>query len=284
MRRFLFLFVCLAVADCAPATPGPIEPASNSNASGSGITDDGKALPDAAQMERLAKENPIAFMENCLRRYKRDVKCYTLTFHKQERIGGIETGKLQDKEIIDVCFREKPYSVYFCWQEGARKAERALYVEGENDGKMLARPYGQLARLLVGDIVERDMDSDDSRQSGRYTLKEFGLYIGAQRTLDSWKTADEKKALHVDYLGEVKLKECNDRLCWKLKRTKYQKPEADGITELTIYIDKENWLQIGSVLKGEEGKLIAEYYFRDIKLNPDLKPEQFSRAALVPKQ
>ena len=56
--------------------------------------------------------------------------------------------------------------------------------------------------------------------------------------------------------------------------------EEDGITELTTYIDKETWLQVGSVLKGEENKLVASYYFRDIKLNPDYKADQFTKAAV----
>jgi len=234
--------------------------------------------PSTDQMEQLAREDPIAFLENTLRRYKREVKSYSVTFHKQERIDG----KLQKKELIEACFREEPHSVYFRWTEGARKAERALYVAGENNGKMLARPEGALARKLVGDIVERDVDGADARQSSRYPLSEFGLKTVALRTLASWKAAKEKDALHIEFLGEVKVAEAGDRLCYKFRRTRYQKPEEDGITELTAYIDKETWLQVGTVLKGKDGELIAEYYFRDIKLNPEFKEKQFTREALKP--
>jgi hypothetical protein len=236
------------------------------------------ALPDAAEMERLARDNPIAFLENCIRRYKRDVKGYSLVMHKRERIDG----KLQRKELIEVFFKEEPFSVYFRWLEGARKAERALYVEGENKGKMLARPNGALQRTVVGDIVERDVDGSDARQSGRYTLAEFGLKKGALRTLATWKAAKENGALHVEYLGEVKIPEAGNRVCYQLRRAPYQKPEEDGITELTMYIDKETWLMVGTVLKGKNGDLIGEYYFRDIQLNPEFKEDQFTREALKP--
>jgi outer membrane lipoprotein-sorting protein len=47
-----------------------------------------------------------------------------------------------------------------------------------------------------------------------------------------------------------------------------------------MYVDKETWLQVGSVLKGEEGQLIGEYFFRDVKLNPRFKPGTFTRDAL----
>jgi len=262
----------------APSAPEP-GTAARGPAFADAVADDASnPLPSAAQLERLAREDPVAFLENCLRRYQRNVKGYTCTFLKQERIGD----KVQRTETIDVAFREEPYSVLFHWVEGARLAERALFVEGDNDGMLLVRPEGRLARRVAGDVVSRDPDGKDAKQSGRYTLKEFGLKKGALRTLHSWKTAKEKDALHVEFVGEKKVKEAGDRVCYTLHRDQYPRPEDDGVTEVTIYIDKETWLQVGAVLKGEGGKLIASYYFRDIKLNPEFKAEQFTRAALVP--
>ena len=37
------------------------------------------------------------------------------------------------------------------------------------------------------------------------------------------------------------------RDCYVLRRTRFLKPERDGVTEQTVYIDKESWLQLGSV-------------------------------------
>src|SRR5712692_724841 len=99
------------------------------------ITGEGP-LPDNAHMDKLAQEDPVAFLENCLRRYQRKVKGYSVTMQKQERLDG----KLQKTEKIEAHFKEQPHSIYFRWMEGARRAERALYVEGENDGMMLAVP------------------------------------------------------------------------------------------------------------------------------------------------
>src|SRR5262249_43180158 len=152
--------------------------------------------------------------------------------------------------------------------------ERVLYVEGENDGKMLARPATRLLRL-AGDVVARDVDGDDARQSGRYTLNEFGLKHGMRRTLDSWVEARRQNGLHVEYQGVKEVKEAGGRRCHVFHRTRYQKPEADGVTELTVCVDAETWLQIGSVVRGAGGRLLGEYYFRDIRLNPELKSEQF---------
>jgi hypothetical protein len=197
---------------------------------------------------------------------------------KQESING----KLQKPEEIKVYFREHPYSVYMQWLKGARKAERALYVEGENDGMMLARPYGFFARKVAGDIVVRDPTGAEAKQSGRYPISEFGLKKGTQRTLAGWIKAWERKALHVEYLGINRVKELGDRECYKLHRYNYDRPEGDGVIDLTVYIDKETLLQIGSILKAEGGKLIGRYFFHDIHLNPEFKKDQFTRKALVP--
>jgi hypothetical protein len=34
------------------------------------------------------------------------------------------------------------------------------------------------------------------------------------------------------------------------------------------------------VARGPDGQIIGEYFFRDIRLNPDLPPDQFTREAL----
>ena len=49
-------------------------------------------------------------------------------------------GRLQKPEKIRVAFREKPLSVFMDWLEGAGLASKTLYVEGENNGKVMARP------------------------------------------------------------------------------------------------------------------------------------------------
>jgi hypothetical protein len=237
------------------------------------VDDNGTALPSEGEMERLAKRDPIAFLEACIRRYDREVKGYTATLKKQERIDG----ELQRSEIIDIAFREEPFSVLMLWKEGARRASALLYVKGENGNQLLIRPNGVFA--AVG-VVTRDPFGTDAKKGGRYPLPEFGIKIGMQRTLASWEKAKKANALHIEYLGVKRIKEAGNRDCWVLRRTGYTRPEEDGITELTTYIDKENWLQVGTILKGEENKLVGEYIFRDIKLNPDFPPGTFTRDKL----
>jgi hypothetical protein len=228
-----------------------------------GVTE-GEPLPDP---------DPLAFLEKCLQRYNREVKGYSLIMQKQERVAGT----LYPREIVYCAFQEQPFSVFMKWQAGARKAQAALYVQGANDDHILVRPAGLLSWLP---IMERTLDSPDVKASGRYGIHEFGLKKATERVLGPWRAARAHHTLHVAYEGVYRVPETGDRCCYKLHRTRYEQPEDDGITDLVLYIDTETWLQTGSVLHGADGRLIAEYYFRDIRLNPTFSADQFTGAAL----
>jgi hypothetical protein len=247
------------------------------------------ARPDAAPEQhddrKLSNEkpdnqkiDPIKFVEMCLERYRKQVKGYELEMYKQERIGG----RLYEPEKIHVRFKESPHSVYFEWEKGARKAERALYVEGENGGQMLARPHGKLLLLVAGPVATRPVDGTEARQSGRYTLAQFGLKKATERMLATWQRMRDNGLLTVKYEGVFDVPETGHQSCYKY-HAHYGEPADDGITDITVYIDKKNWLQVGSVLKDKDDKLIAAYFFSNIELNPKFQPGQFTRSALIPR-
>jgi hypothetical protein len=235
-------------------------------------------LPTNAEMEELLRKNPMAFLENTLEKYRREVKAgYHLTLWKHEVIDG----KDLPNELIDVYYREKPYSVYFSWQEGATKAKKLLYVEGENkDSKgksqMLVQPNGAFLSKFV---VSRDPRGSDAKASAHYPLDDFGFYNNQTRTLKAWQTNFKRGTQKVEYLGMKKVKELDDRLCFSF-RAVTTTPVADGVAELTSYFDAETWFQTGSIIKDKDGKLMGEYYFRAVQLNPEFKPDQFTREGL----
>lgn len=265
------LVICLPLCLCmAPSNPDVnSKPAAYVDA----VKDDGSALVTSDEMARLAKNDVLTFYKEMLLRYKREVKGYTATFLKQELIGD----QLRPTEVIDIQFREHPHSVFMTWQKGAGQASRVLYVEGENNGKLQALPT--IAPKLIG-VIERDVNGKEARNGNRYTLQEFGLFRTADRTLKDWTAAQEAGELRVEYLGVKKVKEAGDRSCYVLHRA-LKKPDRDGVSDATMYIDVETWLQVGTVLKDAEGNLLGSYFFRDLKLNPEFKKDQFTKAALT---
>jgi hypothetical protein len=259
-RLFICLPLCLLMAPARPELVAMVE-----------LPD-----PDPGLQKPLPNKDPVVFLQMCLDRYQEQkITGYTCILEKQERIGD----RLEPREVIDAAFRAKPYSVFMHWKQGARRAESALYVEGENDNKMLVHPTG-IAGVLRK-VVSRDPEGADARAGGRYTIEEFGMQKATERTLRDWKAAQKEGTLRVDYRGVYNVHEVGDRLCYVLRRT-CAKPEADGVAKVTIYIDQETWLQVGTVLKKEDGQLLGEYLFHDIKLNPKFSADQFKPTALAP--
>jgi hypothetical protein len=237
------------------------------------FVDDGATLPDEQTLRSQAQADPIAFLESCLRRYLRDVKGYTCLLAKRECIAG----HLMEPELVEVAFREQPHSVLMHWVKGARRVETVLYVEGENQGQALIQLKWPLS--LVG-LVQRDPEGQDARDNGRYPLSYFGLRYGTERVLGTWYRARRRGSLHVTYLGTQAVPQLGGRACHVLHRSGYDWPEDDGITDLVMYIDCETWLQVGTVLHGASGELIAEYFLRDVKLNPRFPAGTFTRQSL----
>jgi hypothetical protein len=249
-----------------PAPPAPPEPAA---------ANDAPAPTDAAALERLVGTDPIAFMRGCIRRYDRDVKGYRCTFVKQERLGG----KLQRSEVVDVSFRDYPFSVLFNWREGARLAAKVLYVKGQNDDQLVVKPAGWRGRLVSS--VLREPEGAEAKESSRYPMTQFGIKKGMVRAAAAWGAAQKEGSLKYEHRGKRKIAEAGDRVCHILHRSAYRVPEEDGITEATLYYDAETWLQVGSTLKGAEGQLIGDYWFRDIVLNPNFAADTFTREGLA---
>jgi hypothetical protein len=245
----------------APAFPGAV------NWAALDLAGRRAAVPESARPDG----DPVRFLAACLQRYDREVRGYTLTMRKTERVNG----KVKPTEVVDVAFRERPFSVYFHWKEGAGLARRTLYVQGENDDKMLA--------LTGFGIQPLDPNSPLVKSSSRYPITEFGFKVATERVYRGWKEAQAEGTLHVEYLGLRKVAEVGDRMCHVLHRTRYAKVPEDGVTDLTLYIDRDTWLQVGSVLRDSNKQLVGEYYFRDVRLNPDFPDWQFTRAALEKK-
>jgi hypothetical protein len=92
--------------------------------------------------------------------------------------------------------------------------------------------------------------------------------------------------------------EVGGRECYEVRRT-CAKPEVDpfaldeqpatdqktidrdGFSEVTVLIDCERRLQVGTVIRRADGELVGEYYFRDVVLTTaEFPPDTFTAPAL----
>jgi hypothetical protein len=270
----LILPVCLVVDPAPP--PQPLASALGT------WTDRGDTLPTPDEFDELAHTDPVAMLDACLRRSRREVEGYRANLTKHETIAGTT----YPPEEIRVCFRAEPYAISMRWGNGARNALACLYVEGENAGLVLIRPnpdslVGRLASAIPGDqVFARDLHHPRVREASRYPLNETSLPQASERSWQAWKRAQEAGRLHVEYLGKRPVPEAGGRVCHVLRR-RCDPPEEEGLTTLTVAIDAETWLQVYSHLINGRGGLIGSYAFRDIELNPTFPADQFTRELLL---
>jgi hypothetical protein len=223
----------------------------------------------------LAQKDPLQFLEQSLKSYE-DIQGYRCIFGKQERV----QGKLLDPEVIRVHYRARPFSVHMQWLEGADACFASLFVEGENNGMLLAR--SRLLGGFPGPIFQKRLDSPEAKASSRFGMDRFGMEMGARDTIRAMRAAKERDKLFLKFEGIERVDKAGGRLCYKLVRTPYDPPESEGekLNELTIYIDRATLFQVGSILKDVKNELIAEYFFRDIEVNPTFHETQFTRKKL----
>jgi hypothetical protein len=248
------------------------------------------ALEETAETyyERMRQDDPLAFLEECVRHYHETVAGYTCILRKAEKIGD----RLHDYEETTCWSRENPFSVYMEWTKtsstksdffsSVKQPKKVLYVQGENKDLILAVLQKKVPFRPA--VEETTLDSTDSKKSSRFTIDEFGMGKSLERTVASMRSAQGRGQLHLKYLGEMdKEPRLGNVPVYVFLRKPYEPLEEDHLNEFKLYIDKKHWLQVGSILKDDKGGLIGEYFFRDVVVNPVIEPDRFTRAFLEKK-
>ena len=115
---------------------------------------------------------------------------------------------------------------------------------------------------------------------GRFTIAQFGFKRSTQRSLASMEKAQARGKLFCKYEGIVPVEELGGQKCHKLVRFPYEPYEEDDLKELTLFFDTEHFLQVGSILRDKKGDLLGQYFFSDVRINPEFEAKQFTREAL----
>jgi Protein of unknown function (DUF1571) len=283
--------------------------------------DDAKPLSPSEKFEELAKNDPVAMLDECLTRYQREVKDgFSATLIKNERPNGDPAPPAEPvEEVIKLAVRgDAPASpdarpcveVVMKWQSGAKK-----FLGSEIRGTLFSEkpaPEGTGGKIrtwrpeaLVSSTNTVPANDSTAQSYSRYCIRDAGVYRGMLRTYEAWKKQKEAGTLSAEYLGKEQIEKAGGRVCYVVRRT-CRSPEVDafevggiadkspenvakvGFTSVTIMIDVETWLQVGTELyrTDADGKqvLIGAYYFRDVDLHPHFTAETFTEAALKAKK
>jgi hypothetical protein len=202
----------------------------------------------------------------------RNITDYTCLFVKRERI----EGELLPMEFIEMKVRARPFSVYMHWR-APYEGREVLYVDGANDGKIIAHETG--IKAAVGS-VDIDPFSGRAMKNNRHPITEAGLGKLIERIVGRWEQQRQWGQTRAVVLDGAKVE---DRVCWCVKTVHPYDPRRYQYYRSRIFIDKENgmpirveaydWPRPGSA---PDGDLLEEYTYTKLRLNARLTALDFS--------
>ncbi len=210
----------------------------------------------------LVRTDQLKFLQLLQMKCHETVIDFTATFHKQERIDG----KLRDEEVATMKWRRDPFSVYMKFVVGD-KGKEALYVDGQNGGKMRAHAGGLLSWIKLW--VEPD--SSRAMKDNLRPITKAGMTNMLSAALAVYEEAARNGDLKVEFLGTMT---AAGRTCYGIKRTLPKKDIYPG-KELVLFIDCEKLVPVGADSYDWDGQIMSKYRYADVKLNTGLTDKDF---------
>jgi hypothetical protein len=131
-----------------------------------GADSDAQRVAEAAESAVPATVRQLLSQLESGQRFLRGTKRYAATFTQQV----YKDGQLLDPEEIELKVQHEPFAVFMEWE---KDGQQALYVEGENENKLLVHPTRGFGRLRKVWIL--DPDSGLAMRGSRRPVTEIGL-------------------------------------------------------------------------------------------------------------
>jgi hypothetical protein len=193
------------------------------------------------------------------------IRDYTCTVVKRERIDG----KLGEHEYMFAKIRQQPFSVYLYFlAPAAVKGQEVVYVEGQNDGNMLAHA-GSGVRAMVG-TVSLKPQSMLAMEGQRYPVTEIGVENLARRLVEVAEHDSQFGECEVNFYPGAKV---NGRVCTCIQVV-HPVPRRNFRFHLArVFIDDEYTIPIRYEAydwpqeQGGQPVLMEEYTYMNVKIN-----------------
>jgi len=241
------------------------------------------ATPGAEASERRAShplDPALRIARTSLKHLQTNVRDYTALFEKRNRVDG-ELSEVQRSELKIRHRRMKdgkivvPLSVYLNFlQPDSVKGREVIWVEGRNNGKLIAHEGG--LRNVMN--VTLDPNSYLAMRNQRYPITEIGIQKLTAQLID----AAERDRQHAEC--EVQLKKdvtFGDYVCSMIEVTHPVKRPHFDFYRARIYFSHElnmpvyyaSWSWPNQT--GKEPVLEEEYSYRNLKVNVGLDDQDF---------
>jgi outer membrane lipoprotein-sorting protein len=200
--------------------------------------------------------------EDVVASYER-VHDYTATYEKEER--AISNGEPQR---IKLYFR-KPLDVRMEWLDEKGAVDQiAVYRQGRNDGKLIARRHGMLGSM-VG-TLHLDIHDRRAMEDSRHPITEVGLGHVIAQASRAMREGQAKPPVEEAIQGRPAVRfEIDAKAGARLFG-------VEGARRATIWVDPERKLPIKVEIVDEAGGMLERHRFTDVRINVGLTDGTFT--------
>ncbi len=226
--------------------------------------------------------DPVLFLaRDYLQGFQRDVKDYTATLTKRERING-ELGEEEKMSLKLRCPRKNPdgtatkLHVYLRGKEPKGiEGREVIWVDGKNDGKLIAHEAGWMGVVRV----QLDPDGMLASRGNKYSIKSIGLEQLLGKLIEK---GDRDRELGDCLVSIQEGQKLNDQPCTVIEVKHPEKRPLLDFHIARIYLDTSLRIPIRYEAylwpekSGEAPPLEEQYSYTDLKLNVGLTDEDFN--------
>jgi hypothetical protein len=240
-----------------------------------------KAQADAAPAGAHPLDSAIELATKGLETIRAEVRDYTCTLVKRERIKGVlqDTSwmltKIRNRQIVDGKI-VKNFAVYLYFSKPADvEGREVLYIENENGGKLIGKEGGLKGKLIPA--VWLKPDAPIAMMGNLYPITDIGLENLVVKLIERAQREKKVGDCEVKTLKGAKI---NERVCTLLQvKHPEKKPDYDFFLA-QIFIDDELQLPIryaafGWPDAGKQPPVLEEYTYLNLKVNPGLADAEF---------
>nr|MCS5617681.1 DUF1571 domain-containing protein [Pirellulales bacterium] len=233
----------------------------------------GAAEATAATVGQHPLEPALELAQRGLNQLRSTIKDYSCTVVKRERIDG----KLGEHQYLFAKIRHEPFSVYLYFlAPDDVKGQEVIYVEGRNDGNMLAHA-GSGVRAMVG-TVSLKPNGALAMQGNRYAVTEIGVENLARRLVEVAEHDKQFGECEVEFFPNAKV---NGRICTCVQVV-HPVPRRNFRFHLArVFIDDELLVPVRYEAydwpheEGGQPVLMEEYTYMNMKINQGFTDADF---------
>jgi hypothetical protein len=219
-------------------------------------------------------DQPLKLVEEARASYQK-VRDYTCLLVSQERV----KGKLLPENLVEMKFREQPFSVYMRWLSPKQSAgQEVAYIAGKNKGQMRVHAVG-----VFGAVGFVSIDPRDKRvtEHSSHVITEAGIGNLIERFGRHW---GEERRLGLKVKVDIAEYEYNKRRCWRVQTSHLERTAKAYSYRSVVYFDKQHklpiraevydWPRAGGPAGGE---LLETFSYADLRFNLNLPDSVFDK-------